>query len=446
MLRAIWFLIKVAAVTALAAWLVHAPGRVEIEWHGYLIETYASVIVVAFALLLLLWTAIYRLWRAFVNVPTVFRRYKIAEKRENGYRAVTQGLVAIAAGDGVSADRYAKKAEAMIPGTPLTRLLTAQTALLNGNAPKARREFATLLEDDDAAFFGVRGLLNETLAQGDYREALTLARRADQLQPKRVWVLRTLFDLETRNRDWVKAEKTLKRAEKIGVFTRDEAARHRQAIWTGAALETAGPVAMRYCQSALAINAGFTPAAVLLAQLDEQAGTKRQAMKTIENAWRINPHPALATLWMAYMPAPKKSRTITDGARVYFDWMKQLTDLNPGHRESNRALGAAALQSRMWKEARELLLKAMDYKALAKLEREETNNEAAAREWLELASEAQPEPRWVCAACGHAANGWLALCPRCGSFDRMAWITPSLDLHAPPPRFSLPEGGLIAPP
>ena len=69
-----------------------------------------------------------------------------------------------------------------MPGTPLTRLLTAQTALLNGNAPKARREFAALLEDDSAAFFGVRGLLSEAVAAGDYPAALELIRRAARPQ------------------------------------------------------------------------------------------------------------------------------------------------------------------------------------------------------------------------------------------------------------------------
>lgn len=446
MLRAIWFLLKVSAVTALAVWLVQSPGHVEIVWRGYLIETTASVLVIALALIILLWTGLYRVWRAFVTVPLAFRRYRVAADREKGYRAVTEGLVAVAAGDAQAAEKAARRAEQMIPGTPLTRLLTAQTALLNGNAPKARREFANLLEDDSAAFFGVRGLLNETLAEGDYREALTLARRADQLQPKRVWVLRTLFDLETRNRDWVKAEKTLRRAEKLGIYSRDEGSRHRQAIWTALALETSGPTAARYCESALSLNAGFVPAAVLLAKLYDQAGTKRSAMKTIQSAWAVNPHPALATLWMTYMPAPKKTKSIYDAGREYFDWMKQLTDLDPQHRDSNRALGAAAIQARMWKEARELLLKAMDYKMLARLEREESGNEAAAREWLEQASEAAPDARWVCNACGHAANEWEALCPRCGAFDRIGWITPSLDVHATPARFALPEGGLISPP
>jgi len=238
MLRALWFTAKLAAACALAVWLVQTPGKVEIVWRGYLIETSAAALLLFLALILLLWTVVYRLWRGFVSMPAVYRRYKIAVSREKGYRAVTDGLVAVAAGDGVAAEKFSRRAESMIPGTPLTRLLTAQSALMNGDAPRARREFANLLEDGSAAFFGVRGLLNETLAEGNYSEALDLIRRADELQPRRLWVVRSLFDLETRNREWLKAEKTLRRAEKLGVFTKEQAIRHRQAIWTALASDS----------------------------------------------------------------------------------------------------------------------------------------------------------------------------------------------------------------
>lgn len=450
MARAIWFLLKAAAVTALAVWLVRQPGKVEIVWHGYLIETSASFIAVVLALFLLLWTALYRLWRAFVTVPAVYRRYRAAAAREQGYHAVTQGLVAIAAGDGGAAEKYARRAEAMIPGTPLTRLLTAQTALMGGNAPKARREFAELLEDGAAAFFGVRGLLNEALAAGDYREALELVRRAEQLQPKRVWVVRTLLDLETRNGEWPKAERTLKKAEKLGIVTAEAARRKRQAIWTAMADDNLRlshvAVATKLLESAYGLGAGFTPAATRLAKLYREAGKERAARKVIERAWAARPHPDLAGLWMGFMPEPRKAQSIYDAGRDTFDWMKRLCDLNPDHRDSARALGAAAMQSRLWKEARGHLVKADDFRALARLERAETGNEAKAREWLEKAADGRPDPRWACSSCGHAAEEWRGLCARCGAFDTVAWLSPGDGPQEPQSRAAQLAGGFIAPP
>jgi HemY protein len=412
-------------------------------WQGYLVETSVAFLLAVLAVFLAFWTLGVRLWRSFVGVPKTYRKYQVAVARENGYRAVTEGLVAVAAGDGRAAEKLARRAEGLIPGTPLTRLLTAQTALMNGNAPKARREFAALLEDDSAAFFGVRGLLNDTLRQGDYREALELARKAEKLQPKRLWVVRTLFDLETRNRDWAKAEKTLRRAEKMGIFDKAAAQHHRQAIRMAQsnAAQAAGnePAALKHAEEAFAPDAGFTPAALRLVELYGARGKHRAALKTIERAWRANPHPALAAQWMERAPVPKKTRSLYDAGREIFDWTKKLYDMQPDHRDSARALGLAALEARLWREARQYLEQGGDYRALARLERAESGDEARAREWLEQAADAAPDARWICTNCGHAAQ----------PFDKLAWLTPGMEMHSHaqlPGHGSPADGDVIGPP
>ncbi|MBI1215290.1 MAG: heme biosynthesis protein HemY [Alphaproteobacteria bacterium] len=452
MLKVLWFLSRLALLLAAVVWLVKNPGHIEITWQGYLIETSVGVLAAAGAIFLSLWTLCVWLWRAFISVPHDYRRYQVARAREKGYRAVTEGLVAVAAGDGRAAERLSRRAEGLLPGAALTKLLTAQTALMNGNAPKARREFTALLEDESAAFFGVRGLLNDTLRQGDYREALELARKAEKLQPRRIWVVRTLFELETRNRDWAKAEKTLRKAEKLGIFDKNEARRHRQAIRVAQSDEMLAqdhePAAFKFAQEAFEAGAGFPPAALRLAGFYERRGRRRAVLKTIESAWRAQPHPDLAALWMSLAPAPKKTRSIYDAGRGIYDWTKKLYDLRADHRDSERALGLAALQARMWREARQHLEAAGDYRALARLEREESGDEGRAREWLEMAADAAPDPRWVCESCGHAPADWRALCDHCLAFDKLEWVTPGAETHAPRPLLAgnPSDGDVIGPP
>lgn len=456
MLRALWFLLKAAVLLGAIVWVTRQPARpvdITTPWFDggtYAVEIDAAFLLFLLALLLFAATRIDRIWRAFVSMPAVYRRYRRAARREKGYRTVTDGLVAVAAGDAQAATKLSRRAEDMIPGTPLTKLLSAQAALLSGNAPKARRQFAELLDDRSAAFFGVRGLLNETLAEGNYREALALARRAEELQPKRIWIIRTLFDLETRNREWLKAERTLRKAEKIRVFDRAAAAAHRQAIWTAMSQDAEArgepAAALRLAESAFRLDPGFTPAALRVAGLLEAKGKRRAAVKAVEAAWTRNPHPALAALWMSWAPAPKKSKSIYDAGREGYEWAKRLFDLAPEHRDAHRLLGHAALDARLWREARTHLATGGDYRLLARLEREESGNEAKAREWLEQAAENPPDPRWVCRACGHAAPDWQALCRHCGHFNSVSWLTPSLDPHAPAPKAIAPGTDLLSPP
>ncbi|MDP2205476.1 MAG: heme biosynthesis HemY N-terminal domain-containing protein [Alphaproteobacteria bacterium] len=450
MIRALWFLARLSLLVFAVGWLAARPGWITVDWLGYRVELAIGFAAAALSVLLLGVIFIDRLWRGFVSMPATLRRYRYTVRREKGYRALTSGLVSVAAGDPQGAERHAKKAEALIPATPLTKLLTAQTALLNGNAPKARREFTALLEDGEAAFFGLRGLLTQTLKDGSYGEAQTLIRKAEALQPKRVWVVRTRFDIETRNKSWPEALEVLKKAEKMRIYDAQTARRHRQSILTAQAMENEKQgyltIAAKQAARAAGLDYGFAPASVLLADLYDRIGKKRAALRTIEKAWKAQPHPAVAALWMRLMPPPRKAPSVYDSGRDAYQWARRLGDLNPQHSLSQRLSGHAALDASLWKEARERLTAAADFRALAKLERAETGNEAKAREWLERAEDYPPEPRWICDSCGHVAAQWSVLCGHCAAFDALGWTVPQGDAHKPQPALALPDNDIIAPP
>lgn len=449
MFRALWFLTKLAVVVLGVVFILKNEGTLRIEnWNGYEIEADIRFVFAVLLSFLFIWTFAYRIYRAIVTVPLALKKYRQAAKRERGYLALTQGLVAVAAGDAQMAEKYSKRAQIMIPGAPLSKLLSAQAALLQGNAPKARVEFQALLDDDAAAIFGVRGLLNETLDAGNYKEALGYIRHAERLQPKRIWVVKTLFDLETKNRDFLSALKTLKRAEKLNVFDAKTVLRHRQALFMALANNSVGDAAKqyRYIDAAFSIDAGFTPAAVALAQHYIAADKQRAAIKTLQKAWAANPHGDLATLWLSLAPVPKKKASVYDHGREAYAWAQQLYELRPDHRASQRLLGEAALSARMMREARDLFIRSLDYRALARLERLDTGNEAKAREWLEMSADAPQEPQWICASCGHSGHGWHPLCGHCQSFNSYEWVIPSVDLRDFALRAPYVTHDLLAPP
>ena len=58
---------------------------------------------------------------------------------------------------------------------------------------------------------------------------------------------------------------------------------------------------------------------------------------------------------------------------------------------------------------------------LARLEKGDRNNERASSEWLAKASDATPDPVWLCRSCGGAHEDWQPVCGFCGSLDTMEW-------------------------
>src|SRR5690606_40477334 len=133
-------------LVAAAVWLADHPGTVEIVWQGRVIETSVGVLAAAIALLILLLWLAQRLWRGLRRAPRSFVEGRRESRRARGYRALTRGLVAVAAGDAAEARRWSRQADVLLAEPPLTLLLSAQAAQLNGDEAAARRHFEAMLE------------------------------------------------------------------------------------------------------------------------------------------------------------------------------------------------------------------------------------------------------------------------------------------------------------
>src|SRR5690606_24649256 len=229
MLRAILFCLIVAAFVAVAYWFAEHPGDVTIAWQGYIIDTEVGILALAVVALALALTILFSLLRFVFRAPGRWRRSWRLRRRERGYRALTLGMVAVAAGDPDEARRQARRADALLGEPPLTMLLAAQTAQLNGDHAAARRYFEQMLERPETAFLGLRGLLVQAQREGDADRAVERAERANRLRPGTSWVLETLFDLQVKARRWGDAERTLESMEKYKLLTRNEA-KHRRAV------------------------------------------------------------------------------------------------------------------------------------------------------------------------------------------------------------------------
>lgn len=462
MLRALLFLIKAGVLVAVALWLAAqvGSGSVSITWRGYLIETTPGVLMLVALGLSAIVMMITSLVRFLFSLPERWRRFRRDVSRDDGYRALTQGLVAVAAGDARRAEKMMQRAQAALPEQPLTRLLVAQTALLQGNHAAAQRAFAALVDDPEGAFFGVRGLIADSLSRRDYKAAREHLRTADRLQPKRPWIVRSLFDMEARTRDWLAAERTLRRAQRGNVMDAATIKQSRQVVWVAQALDIAAnknlpantrlSERLRFAEAAYRLNVDFTPAVLALADAQIAANKTNAARKLIRRAWERHPHPQLLMRWQALLPSSKIKRDKIYGeAEAAYHWVAELTALRPDHIESQHALGLAALAARHWRQARPLLQAAGDYRALAELERQETGDESAARAWLEMAADAPASAVWCCDVCGHRDEIWQPLCPQCDSFNSLSWRIPDIQQGVAWQHGHvaiLPPGDVLAPP
>jgi HemY protein len=381
MLRWGMLIIILGVAAFVAATLAEFPGDVSLTWRDWRISTSAGVFIAAMLVLSALVALLYRLWWSLRKAPRMIERARRERRQRLGYEALSRGLVAVAAGDAPGARRQARRAETLLDGRPLTMLLSAQAAQLQGDDQAATRFFAAMRERRDTEFLGLRGLLAQAIKREDWREALQLAERAHRLNPKSDWVVSTLYDLQKRSGRWADAEATLKERTTLKLLPPAAAPRERAELLLKQSEDGPSDSALTLAKRAFHADPAYPPAAARYAKLLIAAGKHGRAASVLERAWASNPDPELADLYW-------EARQSHD-ALAKVKAAQRLAARNPDHIESRIAIAVAALEARLWGEARSNLQSIAGEDApprvcrlMAELEEAEHGDLSRARMWL----------------------------------------------------------------
>ncbi len=421
-----WFALAIAIMIG-AVWLAERPGLVTIEWHGWRLDTSVGVVLVAFVLVGALVTGLYATWRWISAMPGLVFESWGEGKRRRGYRALTQGMVAVAAGDSAEAQKMARLAEKLLDEPPLTMLLSAQAAQLAGDKEAARRHFAAMLEDPRMSFLGLRGLLTQSLRDGDSTRALAYAERAFALRPDTPWVVRSLFDMQAHAGRWREAQETLRAGLKRRLVDPERGRileavllveRSRAAERSGSDMD-----ALDNARAAIGLAPERLAVAYRYGELLIKRGEPKKALKVVEKAWMAGPHPDLAQLYIAASGEKDPLKRVQA--------LSRLTNLVPDDIDSRIAIARECLEANLWGEARRHLTAAASprptvriCRLMADLEETEHGDGEKVRQWLAKAAEAAPDRQWRCATCGTAHDRWRSVCESCGAFGTLQWTAP----------------------
>lgn len=457
--RTIWFFVKVGVLVVAAIWLANRPGRVSVTWLGYNADLAVGTFLAALVVLILVLYVIWRLWHILRRAPTDYTLFRRNRRQAKGFRALTRGLVAAAAGDAAEAKRLARTAHGLLDRAPLTLLLAAQAAQLEGDEVAAGRYFEALSKNPEASLLGLRGLATAALKRGDETAALQYSEQVLQAYPNAEWAAETAHRLQVKlGRP---ADESLRALVRAGSMSA-KAGQHRRAVLLAEKArqallpETTAPdldAALRAAREALKLDAHSIPARLILANLLVRGGKRREAARLIEQSWDSAPHPLLARAFAETEPGERPAERMKR--------LERLARQNPDHAETHRILANTALSAGLWSEARRHLEKLVTLeragggvsqgtcRAMAILEDGEKADPVAARRWLADAAQALPDPAWICTTCGHpgeagpAAGNWQAVCPHCAAIDSYRWQRPALPagelLQAPEYRERGPE-------
>lgn len=397
--RVLWFLLKLGIIGGLAIFFATDPGRVSIDWQGYAIDMQVGIFALILLLLVLLIIYGERIRQNIFLFPGRWREHRKAVREMKGYRALTLGMVAVAAGDIDESRRQSRRAKDLLTEAPLTKLLQAQSAQLSGDEDAAQKYFEDMRNDPEVAFLGIRGLMTQAIRAGNKSRALELAEEARKLRPGAKWVLLELLDLQIEAGQWNKAMATLEDAERKHAISASEAGPIRAKLSVSQATRQidAGNSqdALRTAQKALKAEPGNADAITIAAKLMHDTGKDRKAEKLIEDAWKTGASAALAESY-------RQLATPDTTALAQVKRFERLLAIAPEAAESHLALAEVNIDAQLWGAARTHLAKATESLGdppparlcllWARLEESEHNDLTAAHRWLIKASEAEANP------------------------------------------------------
>jgi HemY protein len=432
--KVLLFILIVSALTLGAGILLDTGGGIRIAAAGYEFSLGPlQALITFFVMVVLVWLLmklvglIMAVFRFLNGDETAISRYFDRNREKKGFQALSEGLIALAAGEGRLALNRAIKAEKYLADPHLTTLLVAQAAEAAGDTRRATEAYKELLGSDTTRFVAIRGLIKQKLIEGDTETAQKLAVKALELKPRHEETQDILLKLQAESRDWKGARSTLNAKLKAGALPRD-IYRRRDAVLAlqqaQGVLEEGATIEAR--EAAIEANRqspDLIPAAAMAARALVEKGDRKGATRVLKKAWDAKPHPDLAAAFAEIehdeTPAQRLKR------------FRTLVANHPQHEETRLLLAELNIAAEDFPEARralgDIIEKHPTQRALAimaAVERGEGADEAVVRGWLARALTAPRGPQWCCDKCQAVHAKWDPICDNCGGFDTLSWREP----------------------
>ena len=422
MIRTLFFFTQLALLIGVTVWSINNPGTVTLEWQNYVMEAHIGVFIgltLLSFLLLFLTARFFELIKATPGRVTHFWQKRRARK---GYRALTKGMVAVAAGNAEEARKQAEQASHMVDEQPLILMLAAQAAQINGDAKGAEYYYQTMLDRPETKFLGLRGLMIHARRAGDLQQARDYSEQAFKMDRSSPWVIRAMFDLNLRIGDFEKAQIALKESVKNNLVDDAQYKRYQALLTFEQAMNN--PIDDTKKETLFKKAHRLSPEVVVIAAHlgahYKNTGKVQKAQSTLLEAWGIFQQPTLANIYLSTFDSSPQSQ---------FDAAYNLYHKVPTSEESLILMATHALDAKKWEKAEEFLGKLFTVNGSpcvracqlkARFYDEKEGNLSTARHWLKEAAQAV-DSVWSCRNCDIIKGHWDAFCPNCETFDAFRW-------------------------
>lgn len=417
MLRFFFNLLLIALLVALIS---AQTGAISWQFGPYLINTTTPVMLGALLLLVLLVWLLAKVWFWLKHglIQRRERRLRLAHAR--GLEALTLTFSALAGNNLPRAAKTLQKAEKLLGQQALVTWLGAELAARRGDEGRAAQAYQALTTSESAAVLGWRGLLknkNNSVPQ------LALTQQALQQKPmaQHDFVHEAHLKALAQNGRWAEIITAAEAARHAGALNKN-AARRLQAVahlMQGLAQKNLAPAeALAEFASACKLAPDLTPASLAYARLLHQQGKEAQALKVLQAAWLLQPHPDVLALYYTFSQKEAPLQRLEQFAAFALK--------RKDHVLTQLALAELSLAAALYGKARthaenaeKIRTTSFGKNLLTAISMAESGR---ADSKAHNANQTPSIGGWQCHACHSHHSAWDAVCDVCHSVATIDWV------------------------
>lgn len=287
-------------IGSLFAWIIDNNGLVVINWLGYEItsDVLTSLLIIIF-FLLMTFAVTYLLARILsFRLPFFLKLFSAKQQNKKNKNLIDkycqavellpQLLMALETNDIDNAEFYYKKISQLIDNSDLDNFLLGKIATIKKDFLVAEKLYSKIAENKFSEILTTKPKIEYAIQSGNYKAAISYAKKILELRPEDLETAKLLFDFHKKDNNW---QEICNLVNCYGIETFDDNLTKNDLIIinTITAKNTYQKkkflMAIKYANSALAIDEYYTPALEIKIKSYLKIGLNFRAKLIIKNCW-----------------------------------------------------------------------------------------------------------------------------------------------------------------
>ncbi len=399
------FIILILSSTVIV-WLSNNPGKVEIIWENYFLETSLLGLGLFFFFVTSLILFLIYIFNSLKNIPKNYRSRRNEKFLYLANQSLDNIAQALLVGDSVNIEKNSRMLKKYLKNDFFSAFMLFNSSLIKNDYKESLKYLKILESIPQAKYVSERGRIVVLLKNNDHSEAKKKLIELCDKYPKDIWFHERLSKIYALEKNWKLAHDSINDLDKIPYQLKNNLANLK--ILNGkAALD------------AYKLSRESIPVVKETIKFFIDNSSLKKAAEVINQTWLNLLCLEIIEIFMRYKV--KDEKEILKRYKLIFKVLKK--HINERSNETKLSLAFASLEACIWGEAQKYLdlIKVNErdervidlYKKIFQKTKEV--------EPPKLDSGILPKPKWKCLSCGSEKKEWQLICHNCGSFNQVVW-------------------------